>query len=460
MFEEICLVCGKHLSDDGRAYCSDDCQNTDLSSPSISSSSSALSSPSIGYAAGGDVPPLMPSALGSALRNYAGRSGYYVSSSASSTSWSVLTDEEDEGAQHQYRTEHPFHDVTDPACELASKSATQFTHSALSYARRPSGTNNHSTVPNPLGRISSTGRGIPKSAPIHSHLSQYDDEAFSDISFSSDGLDLDHDLDEKQDRDYWAVESAKPIPTSKAKRTRNRASLPACFSLLKMASPSPASKGNKRSSPVSSAGNTVSRPSPPTPKVSLDASTISHATIVPSLPSVHATPRGRRRETDKSRSSRRSGHSSPSRERRVHTPNSPSALQFHHPNESEEFDWVAAAELPMPRRGRTALRRNSSPPPPPMTTTTTVFMGAEDPSQVLNAVRQVQEGGARTNDRSLSDSRSRPRTRPRGRTRVEELGGDVSLMDAPGYGTGRSGLIDRAAHAHAHGHAHSVRVPL
>ncbi|KAF4615175.1 hypothetical protein D9613_002655 [Agrocybe pediades] len=68
MFEEFCLVCGKHV-EDNRAYCSEDCQNSELSSPSISSASSVLSSPNMGYAAGSDVPPLMPSALGYALNN-------------------------------------------------------------------------------------------------------------------------------------------------------------------------------------------------------------------------------------------------------------------------------------------------------------------------------------------------------------------------------------------------------
>ncbi|KAJ3779238.1 hypothetical protein FB446DRAFT_711446 [Lentinula raphanica] len=40
MLEEFCLSCGQHLSDDGRIYCSDECQNLDtVDPPSVSSTS-------------------------------------------------------------------------------------------------------------------------------------------------------------------------------------------------------------------------------------------------------------------------------------------------------------------------------------------------------------------------------------------------------------------------------------
>ena len=116
-FEDLdsCLVCGKLLKVDGcarrlppfippthtdssTAYCSDECQSLDTASPCLSSESSALSSPHIGCeAAAGDVPPLVPSALGSALSTYRSRNRYSVSSSsASSTAWSAGEDDDED----------------------------------------------------------------------------------------------------------------------------------------------------------------------------------------------------------------------------------------------------------------------------------------------------------------------------------------------------------------------------
>jgi len=72
------------------------------------------------------------------------------------------------------------------------------------------------------------------------------------------------------------------------------------------------------------------------------------------------------------------------------------------------------------------IRRNSSPPP-------RAFTGVEDSNHLLAAIRRTQDA-----DRSHSRSGSRPR----GRARVEELGFATS-NEAPGFGYGRSGLIDR-----------------
>ncbi|PPQ68149.1 hypothetical protein CVT25_014075 [Psilocybe cyanescens] len=444
MFEEICLVCGKHLTDDGRAYCSDDCQQSEISSPSISSSSSALSSPNMGYAGGCDVPALVPSALGSALRVYARRSGYHVSSSsASSNSCSLVTDDEDDFTSNRYEnSEYGYHEPSDLIYDTSSKSANfiySVNPSPLSYARRPSGTNNRSTIPH-LDRHLASGpsavRGYPRSAPISStRAADDDDEAYSDFGFSSgDALDTD-EADCVSEKDWGAASKPKYTGAVKSKRSRTRGSLPACFSLLQPASPSK----DFRASPVSSSsGHTIARPSPPTPKLPL-TNTISQVMITPSvpLPSVHSTPRGRRRDPDSSRSSRRSGqfsHSrSHSRPRRVPEGDIPS----HHPsihsgqenvNSEEPIDyWASVCELP--RRGREAVRRNSSPP-------LKALMGVEDHIHLFSSTRKTQNA-----DRSQSGSQSRPRTR--GRTRVEDLGGAGLSNDAPGFGNGRSGLMDR-----------------
>jgi len=421
------------LSAPRRAYCNDDCQHLDLSSPSISSSSSALSSPNMGYAVGGEVPALVPSALGSALRKYAGRSSHHVSSSSTS-SWSITTDEEDEGISHRYSVnDFPFHDPSDPLFSEASSKPSSYIYSinsaALSYARRPSGTNNPTTAPHSHHRLSSGSslhvRGFPRSAPIPSHAD--DEEGYSDLGSSGDALDIDDaDLHSEQDWGDGVAVKPKYILPSKANRARNRASLPACFSLLKMSSP----KNDLKPSPVSS-NNTIARPSPPTPKLPN-----SQIMIAPSAPltSVHTTPRGRGRGVHKSRSSRHSGHSSPSRSR-SHSRRAPAERSPNKEIQEASIDYWTIASIHA-RRGREVMRRNNSPSPKMV-------------DQTFSPIRRSQEGG-----QSQSGSDSLPRTR--GRARVEDLGGPGLSSDAPGYGNGRSGLMNRERVTGSH----LARVPL
>jgi len=390
---------------------------------------------------GGEVPALMPSVLGSALRKYVSRSGRHVSSSStSSTSWSLTTDEEDEGISHQYGVnDFPYRDPSDPLFSEANSKSSNSVYSihsaALSYARRPSGTNNPTTAPHSHRRLSAGSsslhvRGIPRSAPIISHAD--DEEGYSDVGSSGDALDIDDDADLHSEQDWRVGVPVKPkyIPPSRA---RNRASLPACFSLLKMSSP----KKDFKPSPVSSSNNTIARPSPPTPRLP-SSHGLSQIRIAPSAPltSVHTTPRGRGRGTDKSRSSRRSGYSSPSRSRsrsrRAPAERCPSYTY------DEKHHWPITS-IPT-RRGREALRKNTSPSPK-------MLMGVNQ--DLTFARRRAQEG-----DRSQSGSESPARMR--GRARVEDLGGPGLSSDAPGYGNGRSGLMDRGRGTGSH----LARVPL
>ncbi|KAF9447665.1 hypothetical protein P691DRAFT_793318 [Macrolepiota fuliginosa MF-IS2] len=438
MFEEICLACGKHLFDYGSAYCSDDCQGRDATSPSISSSSSALSSPHLGYANGSEVPPLMPSALGSALKNIRNRDPYSVPSSASSVAWSGIgTDDEDDNVSIAVRAE--CSDGSELAQDGISKQlgfAYLLKPSALQYTRRPSGTNNHSTVPHVHRRMSSSTssssghvRGIPRSAPHPSHSSTEDDEAFSDLGLSSrENL----DTEESDVPSEKGSDRSKPnLDAGKTKRARNRASLPACFSLLQFNSPG---KKDPRSSPVSSSsGHTVAqRPSPPTPKMGL-ASRPSQVSGNNPPASVHTTPRGRRRAPDESSSSHRSDSSisrSRSRGRQPPTELLPRIVERDSRpryDGREGADWSSVPGQPI--RGRTTVRRNSSPPPK-------VLIGMEDRGRTLAAVRQAE-----IFDRSQSGSRNSEK--PRGRARVQELDGIGFSTQAPGYGGGRSGLIGR-----------------
>lgn len=414
-----------------RAYCSDDCENGDLASPSVSSSSSALSSPQLGFAAGGDVPALIPSALGSALKKYQGRDFYDISSSsASSTSWSVVTDDDEDDAALGVRGEYSYHSSMDSFHEGSSKSANfvySIHSSGLSYTRRPSGTNNRSTVPHLHRRLFSDGSSSghaqsPRSPPVHSSRSSSDDEeSFSDSGISSQCLDQDeNDIHSEKG---WIEAKLKANPA----RSHNRSSLPSYFSLLQMVSPS---TKEVKLSPISSSTNTIARPSPPTPKATLGSALALRTTGSAPMPSILATPRGRRRSPEESRSSRRSGRSSqsPSRSRARHAiARSP---------EEHLVDWAAA--LP---RGREAARRNSSPP--------AKMLLLEDSVRAFVAMRDAD-----ILERSKSRNRTQPKTR--GRARVEELDGVGSFADAPGYGSGRSGLVSRERALASH----LMRVPL
>jgi len=389
-----------------RAYCSDDCQTYDISSPSISSPSSTRSSPNLACAYGDDVPPLVPSALGSALKSYMAFNRHNLSSSsASSASRSFTTDDEDE---YHFGSGSSDHDVSDGIYEGSSKSVA--IPSGLSYARRPSGTNNTSTVPHPHRRISSDSsfgpvQDIPRSVPIYSH----DDDYFDISSLPEDAVDAD-DSDLLSDQDWYNLKS-KYQATKTSKRSRTRASLPACFSLLKTTS------SKDGSSPVmsSSSGNTIAL-SPPTPRPQARYP-----------PAVHATPRGRRRDPVSSLGPRRTVDSSVSGSRSRPLAMEESALYSRTDimGSTEKLaDWSSLHGFP--HRGRATLRRNSSP-------LQKMVIDVEDPALAL--------GAALKNRRD--DSGGQFGVRTRGRARVEDFGRDSHSTDAPGFGYGRSGLLDR-----------------
>lgn len=429
MFEEVCLVCGKHLQDDGyayllqqhhpcfslptsQAYCSEDCQNIDSSSPSISSASSALSSPHLHATTGGDVPLLVPSALGSALKKYTHSHDHRsISSSASSTSWSVVTDDDYDGSALATPYESGFHGSADSLYESSSKSAHHYPCpmklSALSYARRPSGTNNRSTIGNLHKRTSSEHMHSPRSAPLQSFLSTDDDALGSDFGLSSR---------DESDTDFRPTKPAF-LTSTKPKRNRNRASLPTYFSLLQMTIPS-----NNNSPTSCSPVHTIARPSPPTPKMPLAAlaSGLSRSTSTVLTGSFHTTTRGRRNATAESRTSSSSRSGSRSSLRRE-LESSSSRLRSRLDSKAsveQVFDW---SSVPEPPRGRAVVRRNSSPPPKMMLSA----IALEDHNRAFATVKKDNPGpGFR---------------KYRGRIRAEEFL-DAS---APGLGHGRSGLLDR-----------------
>ncbi|KAJ6630547.1 hypothetical protein B0H10DRAFT_1981658 [Mycena sp. CBHHK59/15] len=424
MFQDICLTCGRDVLD-GRPYCNDDCQNGDLTSPSLSDPSSPFDSPHLAYAHGQDVPALVPSALGRALRAYTTLDRYSASSSsASSTSWSVVTDDDDDDLA-AVNSEYDY--------DAPSRSATS--QAGLSYARRPSGTNNPSTFSHLHRRTSSSSSSslvcsLPQSAPTSRLAPPPDDDDDADVY-----SDL-ADPDDAPPHDPVRTITAKPHRTK-----RNRASLPAYFSMLQIAvSPVAAAAlppPYPRASPISSSsGHTLpARPSPPTPKLSLLAGL---HTAPPSAAFPHHTPRGRRRVPSHA-------HSPPAHHSRSRTPSSVSASGSRERRTRDEkvFDWSSALAR---ERGR-AVRRNSSPPPPVMLRASAELRLASasprlSPRDVYPSPHMYASPPVHLRS-SRRGSGSGSRARTRGRARVEELDGAGS-PERPGYGAGRSGLIGRA----------------
>ncbi|KAL1744054.1 hypothetical protein HDZ31DRAFT_39556 [Schizophyllum fasciatum] len=412
-FEDLdsCLVCGKQLKVDGTAYCSDECQSLDTASPCLSSESSALSSPHIGYeAAAGDVPALVPSALGSALSTYRARNRYSVSSSsASSTAWSAGEDDEDED-DDTGASEYSFQDGDDVDPKTGTPATTVHTvhHPPISYARRPSGTNTRSVVPHLHRRTSSQSssghvRGTPQSVPIHSRMrgGMDDDDMYSDCTSSRD------ESDYAEDEQDAGAQLRKQSTITKAKRSRNRASLPAYFSLLQM----------DTSMPLGSPKKNAQRQSPTTPRLSLVEPPPGLMSAPPTT-LTHCTPRGRRRDLAQSRSTdreRSTRSTSRSRHETIVGRSPPFRPRTGVQGSVEKvFDWANVGLL----RGRTSVRRNSSPPP---------------------KMQLRPEGPVR--GPSADDGR-------RGRARVQELDGIGTSAAHPGFGMGRSGLLHRERSHH------------
>ncbi|KAG7092658.1 hypothetical protein E1B28_008995 [Marasmius oreades] len=292
MFEDSCIVCGRPLLDDSRAFCSDECRSQDASELSSSDC---------------DVPPLSS--------RY---SCYSVSSS---------DDDEDElsSLSSPSRSLSSVTIVTDDDLTLPSR---------LSYARRPSGTNNPSIQ-----------KALPVSQSVPSTTASIISDSEDDIPFTT----------------------AAATITTKSKRTRNRASLPAYFSLLQTQQHQHESYTQQQYHPQQQPiASTSSTSSPSTPKLSL-------AALTAALPTLPISPSRRRLGFGYDYSDNDSCSRSPSPP---------------HP--------------PIPdSRGRPSVRRNSSPPPK------------------FNKFR--------------------------GRLRADELAGmgtGVGVL-APGYGNGRSGLLDR-----------------
>jgi hypothetical protein len=310
-----------------RIYCSDACQALDDSSPSLSTASSAWPSPSL--------PPMM---AGPAQEPTSLSLG--MSLSAKSTyppTYPIWYEDEDEGEMLS------IHTSEDP---LRS-------HDALSYARRPSSTNTHSTIPL-LHRHSSSS--TTHSSTGHSTNSAEEDSDISGPTSSS----------RHHRRSSYGTPLPPPAPlvTSDAteatvtSRKRNRASLPAYFSLLTLGAPH-AKSSPTMSPPRSSVDTARGRPSPTNPRLARPALDSTHAVAGASPCSVPLhTPnseeyRGRRREPA---SPSRARLCSPSRSRsRSHEWTSGNEERRGRRRVDELDGWVADREYGY-GRGRSGLR--------------------------------------------------------------------------------------------------------
>ena len=278
-----------------RIYCSDACQALD-DSPSLSTASSALPSPSLPPVSASSTQEPTSLALGMSLS---------TAKSAYPPAYSIWYEEEDDG---ELLSVHP------------SEDALLRSHDALSYARRPSSTNTHSTIPL-LHRHSSSS--TTQSSTGHSTNSAEEDSDISGPTCSSSH----HHRRRSYGMPLRPPATAAPSVTSDlpeatvTSRKRNRASLPAYFSLLTLGAPHPKSSPTM-SPPRSSVETARARPSPTSARISRPTIDSTHAIAgasPSSVPLLTLNPeeyRGRRREPrSPSRAQLRSRSRSPSRSR-------------------------------------------------------------------------------------------------------------------------------------------------
>ena len=271
-------------------------------------------------------------------------------------------------AKSAYPPAYPIWYDDEDEAEMLSVHATDDprlrSHDALSYARRPSSTNTHSTIPL-LHRHSSSS--TTHSSTGHSTNSAEED---SDISGPTSSSNHNH----HHRRSSYGTPLPPPAPTMTSdtpeatvtSRKRNRASLPAYFSLLTLGAPH-AKSSLTMSPPRSSVDTARGRPSPTNPRLARPALDSTHAVAGASPCSAPLTSpntegyRGRRREpASPSRARPRSLSRSRSRSRSRSASRSPEWMSGKEDvrgrRRLDELDgWVTDREYGY-GRGRSGLR--------------------------------------------------------------------------------------------------------
>ncbi|EPQ57968.1 hypothetical protein GLOTRDRAFT_109965 [Gloeophyllum trabeum ATCC 11539] len=378
-----------------------------------------------------DVPALIPSALGRALasRGAGNRTSFTSVSSNWSSSAFTEDDDDDFGSSAVYGVDEEYGYLADvpldPMDGTTTKSSTasplplagltkSMPSSALAYARRPSTTNNRSTIPHLHRRISSSSSSsfsqsslIAKSAPSSAPYPSDDDLSFSDSP---------------AERQPTIRRSQKPKQredpdegTAKPKSKRNRASLPSYFALLQTGS-SPAARISDESSKYScSSIHTLTgmRTTPPTPTSRRlpNSAEFDDAANFRGRSAVEATPRrGRPKE-------RFSDDDDSSVSRRATLSRSPSRASRSRSSRQHTILALDQHEAEKEGRGRVSTKREFG--------------------LITDEMAKLAVGFGRGTERSESEGR-------RGRLRPEELDdGGMRMKRAPGLGSGRSGLRDR-----------------
>ena len=349
-----------------------------------------------------DVPALVPSAMGHRPQ---------LSISSSSSGWSAVITDEEEGDPYVYAGSDYNSEMI--SLDLPSSKPSSNVNSGLSYTRRPSATNHRATVPllhrgQPSSSLVSSFNSIPQSLPSPF----YGEDDASSICYSEEFID-----DSER-------ESTPSLVASQ--RKRNRASLPAYFSLLQgsssagSASPSSSPRPPRR---IPSALQSISRSlhvSPTTPRAP-------HTAVLPNKADgqeldLASSPRGRgrRRERDpdaRSASSRRDIARSPPRH--VSRQTLSAAHRARIDSVEKVAEWVSSspviAQQQQHRKYTVKLvadphmhRRNSSPRP------------AKPKYEFAEALAMSLRGCAIADDEEVEEESPRGSEERRGRRRMDD----------------------------------------
>ncbi|KAJ3478672.1 hypothetical protein NLI96_g9598 [Meripilus lineatus] len=425
-----------------------------------------------------NVPALVPSSLGVPSSNLNRHRKHLSLSSSSNSSVSALSDEDlpsDPLAHRDPDNRHNIDILGNPA-SLRSAASTLGQllrpNSGLYYARRPSATNHHSIMPI-LHRRTSSNSGTPStpatvpSPPPHTTSASTEDDVSdtpsvslsSSSSLRSRGDHFDRTHPEDIPHEVYEREQGTLSPKPK----RNRASLPAYFSLLQMSPGSPPSSFHSKRSPSSIQTLTaISRSlhsSPSTPWSAQPVVDLTHAyaQALAKPATVEVTPRsrGRKRDPDRrSASSRRSEQRSPPRplpsdlehkeSPRSHKDTIGASVRARLDSLEKVMGWVSSSPV-LCGRGRTVTRRNSSPQPHPKYEAVVGTGGAfATVADLYSNSLQHAIVDDEVDDYLFNEKQGEPEIR--GRRRVNELDEapkGVDCRTAPGFGNGRSGLKSR-----------------
>jgi len=397
-----------------------------------------------------EIPALLPIALGGSggpLQNYS-RYRNINNHSAAIPRYSALS-HWSSGQYMEDENDHPDHSA------FYDSNEKHLPSSGLNYARRPSSTNWHSTIPHPrLARASDSGAsspvrssvGAPRSAPSLPLLpptppsSGADDE----LSDGTNGKESSLHPDPSS-----TVKATSRVTKSPASKKRNRASLPGYFSLLAL-TPSPGRQSSQRlpSSTSVNKSRNIPKSAPhmmTAPSTSAVTPTTVHANQSDPSSSAfeEASARGRA-ERGRSRHRGPGSSTSPGARNDSRKRSPPRLRTVVSPSRSPATAVVPASPSKPTSRRRHRGRRVESHEKVSDWVSTSVDPESKLRSRSRRYSNESDEGEDRnwrlrdptTHNLGIGGER-------RGRRRVHELDAAPADVDGPGFGGGRSGLRDR-----------------